>query len=106
MVTSADSGKHPKTRRGHPERSGAKLIVRQALWHVFDYIEAEGDVSLYKEIVDCLEDELLAKDSEGLKILDELAKVPRSATSGGLTVEVFLTQTWSRTYARMVSQPC
>jgi len=82
MVTSADSGKHPKTRRGHPERSGAKLTVRQALWHVFDYIEAEGDVSLYKEIVDCLEDELLAKGSDGLKILDELANVPGRRQAG------------------------
>ena len=84
MVTNADSGKHPKTRRGHAERSGAKLIVRQALWHVFDYIEGEGDVSLYKEIVDCLEDELLAKDSEGLKILDELTSAPsRRQAEGG-----------------------
>ena len=84
MVTSADSGKHPKTRRGHPERSGARLIVRQALWHVFDYIKAEGDVSLYKEIVDCLEDELLAKGSDGLKVLDELTSAPsRRQAEGG-----------------------
>ena len=82
MVANADSGKHPKTRRGHPERLGAKLTVRQALWHVFDYIEAEGDVSLYKEIVDCLEDELLAKDSEGLQILDELTHVPGQRQAG------------------------
>lgn len=82
MVTSADSGKHPTTRRGHPERSEAKLIVRQALWHVFDYIESEGDVSLYKEIVDCMEDELLAKGSEGLQILDELTKVPGQRQAG------------------------
>jgi len=66
MVTNADSGKHPQTRRGHPERSGAELIVRQALWHVFDYIEAEGDAFLYKEIVDCLEDELLETLGHGL----------------------------------------
>lgn len=76
MVTNADSGKPSKTRRGHPERSGAKLTVRQAIWHVFDFIEGEGDASLYKEIVDCLEDELLAKDNEGLQILDELTKAP------------------------------
>ena len=83
MVTNADSVKHPRTRRGHPERSGAKLIVRQALWHVFDYIEGEGDVSLYKEIVDCLEDELLAKGSEGLKILDELTSAPSRQAEDG-----------------------
>ncbi len=76
MVTNADSGKSPKSRRGHPDRSGAKLTVRLALWHVFDYIEAESDPSLYKEIVDCLEDELLAKGNEGLQILDELTKAP------------------------------
>jgi hypothetical protein len=29
MVTNADSGKHPKTRRGHPERSGAKHRSRK-----------------------------------------------------------------------------
>ncbi|NLF68240.1 MAG: hypothetical protein GX575_04205 [Candidatus Anammoximicrobium sp.] len=82
MVTSADSGKHPQTRRGHPERSGAKLVVRQVLWHVFDYIEDEGEVSLYKEIVDCLEDELLAQGSDGLKILEELTNVPGQPEAG------------------------
>ena len=76
MVTNADSGKHPQNRRGHAERTGAPLVVRQALWHVFDYIEAEGDASLYKEIVDCLEDELLAKGDEGLQILDDLTAGP------------------------------
>lgn len=50
--------------------------MRQALWDVFDDMEAEGDLSLYKEIVDSLEVEPLAKGNEGLQILDELTRLP------------------------------
>jgi len=46
--------------------------VRQTLWHVFDYIEEKGDASLYKEIADCLEDELATRGKQGREILDTI----------------------------------
>lgn len=72
MSTNATPRKPTRTRRGHPQRSGSNLIVRQTLWHVFDYIEEKGDASLYKEIVDCLEDELVTRGKQGREILDTI----------------------------------